>query len=64
MKLVAQLLARKSVQGILIIAGAIAVLGCCCPSIPLPVTEIQQQLNGEQIEQVPIEVLAGPAAVS
>jgi hypothetical protein len=54
-----RLLRRRSVQGILVVATAFAILGCCCPSLPLPLTRVVAQPD----EAAPVQVIAGHAVM-
>lgn len=61
MKNLKKLLTRTSVKGIFVVVAAFAILGCCCPVVPLP---LAQEFSGQpQDEVVPVEVLAGPMAM-
>jgi len=59
MRAILKVLARRSVQGLLVLATACAILGCCCPAVPLPLTRVVAQPD----EVAPVQLIAGPAAV-
>ena len=61
MQMIRQMCARRSMQALAATLIAIAVLGCCCGPIPLPL--VQQEIGHEEIETIEIEMVAGPAAL-
>ena len=59
MRSLCQLLGRRSAQGVLVIATAFALLGCCCPPLPMPLTRVVAQPD----TAVPVQVIAGHAVM-
>lgn len=53
---------RRSVPGLLAIAIGWALLGCCCPTLPLMLTRADAAATATA-EAAPTALIAGPAAV-
>ncbi|MBN2359476.1 MAG: hypothetical protein JXR83_08470 [Deltaproteobacteria bacterium] len=59
MKVISSWLGRRSLRGVLALVAALALLGCCCPTLPLLIVRAGEPAEGA----APVALIAGHAVL-